>query len=64
MSMLVVNDMLFWSSVKCFSKADLVSVTVEYRVEELHEVITTDEEVIETSLSNIESTDGVFTCIR
>jgi len=63
-SMLVVNGMLFWSSVKGFCKADLVIITVEYRVVELHEIITADEEVIETSLSYIESTDGVLTLIR
>ena len=63
-AMLVVNGMLFWSSVKGFSKADFVFITVEDRVVELHEIITTDEEVIETSLSYIESTDGVLTCIR
>jgi hypothetical protein len=63
-SMLVVNVMLFWSSVKGFCKADLVIITVEYRVVELHEIITADKEVIETSLSYIESTDGVLTLIR
>ena len=62
--MLVVNGMLFWSSVKGFCKADLVIITVEYRVVELHEIITADKEVIETSLSYIESTDGVLTLIR
>ena len=62
--MLVVNVMLFWSSVKGFSKAYLVLITIEYRVVELHEIITADEEVIETSLSYIESTDGVLTLIR
>jgi len=61
--MLVVNVMLFWSSVKGFSEADFVRITVENRVVELHEIVTTDEEIIETSLSYIESTDGVLTCI-
>ena len=59
--MFVVNCMLFWSSVKGFSKADLVIITVEYCVVELHEIITTNEEVIKTSLSYIKSANGVLT---
>ena len=61
--MLVVNVMFFWSSVKGFSEADFIRITVENRVVELHEIVTTDEEIIETSLSYIESTDGVLACI-
>ena len=58
--MLVVNGMLFWSSVKGFCKADLVIITVEYRVVELHEIITADKEIIETRLADIECSNRMF----
>ena len=59
----IVDVMLLWCCVIGFSKAYRVIVAVENCVVELHEVISTNEQIVKALLAYIEGANGVLTLV-